>query len=210
MSTTLKTQKVKQESLIELVKKAGLDAQVYPRSITGYEPISFGEWIRELNIDYRLEDEMNSWGPRNDIEKTFKLLKKRGVLRFLTKNEEEKVIGGIRETRRKYVESKIDGWGQRIYASRYYLKGIGLKQNPWTLPLSRGVLCSLIEAQETQQFCRFEIWQPHEVIDPILIGFSSWHPKWSIESCSYTHNGRPTGDHFLPQCRVTYKICAWE
>lgn len=210
MSTTLKTQKIKQEGLIELVKKAGLDTRVYPHSIIGYKPISFWEWIREMNIDYRLENEMDSWGSRNDVEKAFKSLKKRGVLRFLTKNEKKKVVGEIRQARRKYVESKIDDWSQQIYARRYYLSGIGLKQNPWTLPLSRGVLLTLIEAQETQQFCRFEIWEPHEVIDPILVGFSSWHPKWSIESCSYTHNGRPNGDHFLRQCRVTYKICAWE
>lgn len=209
MSTALKTQKIKQESLIELVKKAGLDARVYPHSIIGYEPISFEEWIREMNIDYWLEDEMDSYG-KWDINDAFKLLKKRKVLRFLTENEKKDVIEEITARRRRKIEEKIDNWSQRVYARRYYLSGIGLKQNPWTLPLSRGILCSLVEAQETQQFCRFEIWEPHEVIDPILVGFSSWHSKWSIESCAYTHNGRPTGDHFLLQCRVTYKICAWE
>ncbi len=209
MSTVLKTQKIKQESLIELAKKAGVDIRVYPRSITGYEPISFGEWIRELNIDYRLEDEMDSYGEW-DISEAFKLFRKRKVLRFLTENEKKEVIEEIAGKRRQKIERKIDNWSQQIYAHRYYLSGIGLKQNPWTLPLSRGVLLTLIEAQETQQFCRFEIWEPHELIDPILVGFSSWHPKWSIGSCSYTHNGRPTGDHFLPQCRVTYKISAWE
>jgi len=209
MTTKLQGQEVKQESLIELVKQAGIDAGVYPHSIVGYEPITFEAWIREMNLNWRVKDEMKDYG-RWEVGDIFKLLKKRKVFCFLTENEKKKIVEEITEKRRWKIDGKIDNWPQIVYARRYYLSGTGLKQNPWTLPLSRGILLKLLEAQETKQFCRFEIWEPHRIVDPILIGFSNWQSKWSIGLCEYTRDGRPDGDHFLPQCRVTYKICAWE
>jgi len=152
---------------------------------------------------------MNSYG-EGEINEAFRF----SDLRFLTENEKsrkkKKIAEEIAEKRRQKIKREIEKYRQQIYASRYYLSGTGLKQNPWTLPLSRGILLKLLEAQETKQFCRFEIWEPHKIVDPILIGFSNWQPKWSIGSCEYMRDGRPDGDHFLPQCRVTYKMCAWE
>jgi len=148
MTVKLQDEKVKQESLIDLAKQAGIDVGVYPHSIQGYEPITFEAWIREMNVNQRVKDEMKDYG-RWDADEAFKLLKKKKSFRFLTENEKEnekkKITEGIAEKRRWKIESKIDNWSQQVYARRYYLSGTGLKENPWTLPLSRGILLTLLE-----------------------------------------------------------------
>lgn len=212
MITKLQSKKAKQEGLIDLAKQAGLDTRVYPHPIVGYEPITFEAWIREMNVNLRVKEWIRDYSLCR-IEEALKRPQKKGFfhpsIKEPTEDEKKRIKEKIIKDKCQEIERKIGQYYQ-IYASRYYLSGNGLKQNLWTLPLSRGVLLTLLEAQETQQFCRFEIWEPHKVVDPILTGFSSWHPKWEIESCEYTRDGRPDGDHFLRQCRVTYKICAWE
>lgn len=212
---TKEAMELKRESLSDLAKETGLNARIYPKRVIGYEKIQFGSWLDDFNthawirrefdqyLEYKIEDElkvMGFWAQRK-LMKDGKLEEFREMVK---KNCKAEIEAEIREKSRK--------WNQIVVASRYYLHGIGARSNSWTLPLSRGILLSLSETQETKQFCRFEIWESRvgSLIDPILVGFTGWHKDWSIERCQYTRNGQPTGNHYLEKCEVTHKICEWE
>jgi len=207
---------LKRESLSDLAKGRGLDARIYPKKVIGYEKIRFGEWLENLNINEWMRGEFNgklAWKVSDEL-KTLgfwarRKLAKDGKLEEefrerVKKNHESEIKARIRE--------KVKRWNQIVFASRYYLQGIGARFNSWTLPLSRGILLSLSEAQETKQFCRFEIWESRigSLRDPVLVGFTGWHKDWSIAKCQFTSNGQPNGNHYLEKCEVTHKICEWE
>ena len=206
---------VKRESLSDLAKETGLNARIYPKKVIGYEKIQFGKWLENLNTnawirrewnihsEWKIEDELKAQGfwVRRKLMKDGKLEEFREMVK---KKYEAEIKAEIRE--------KCKKWNQIVVASRYYLHGIGARFNFWTLPLSRGILLSLSEAQETKQFCRFEVWESRvgSFVDPILVGFTGWHKDWSIERCQYTSDGQPTGNHNLEKCEVTHRICEWE
>lgn len=94
------------------------------------------------------------------------------------------------------------GVNMKRFVHRHYLSGIGelAEDNvEWQRPLSKGILLSLIEAQKTQRFVRFEVWELEK--DPILVGFTKWKSRWE--------NGWPEHNCFQFN-QVTYKICEWE
>lgn len=213
---TKKAVGLKRESLSDLAKETGLDSRIYPKGVIGYEKIQFGEWLENLNIKewirkefnldlkWKVEAELRALGfwVRRKLIKNGKLKEK--FQEIVKKNHESEIKAGIRE--------KAKRWNPIVSASRYYLYGIGARFNSWTLPLSRGILLSLSEAQETKQFCRFEIWESRigSLRDPILVGFTGWHKDWSIAKCQFTTHGQPNGNHYLEKCEVTHKICEWE
>ena len=107
------------------------------------------------------------------------------------------------EYKRKLEPPRIRFFLRKIPVVRYYLcgdGGVGLFQ--WQASLSKGVLSALIEAQNTHQFCRFEIWAPgkRRMVDPVLVGFAEWHPRWRQISL---------WEDCIACCRATYKICEW-
>ena len=205
---------LKRESLSDLAKGTGLNARIYPKKIIGYEKIQFGKWLENLNI--------NVWIPRNlDSRLDWRVKDKLAALGFWVRRKliKDGKLEEFREMVKKNCEAEIKAeirgeckkWRQIVFASRYYLHGIGSRFNSWTLPLSRGILLSLSEAQETKQFCRFEIWESREgsLLDPVLVGFTGWHKDWSIAECQFVNkHGQPV--HYLEKCEVTHKICEWE
>lgn len=207
---------LKRESLSDLAKETGLNARIYPKKVIGYEKIQFGKWLENLNANAWIQRDFN-----NDLD--WKVKDKLAAQRFwmrrkLTKNGK---LEEFREMVKKNYEAEIKAeirerckrWNPIVFASRYYLQGIGSRFNSWTLPLSRGILLSLSGAQESKQFCRFEIWESRigSLLDPILVGFTGWHKDWSAAVCRYvTRNGQPNGNHYLEKCEVTHKICEWE
>jgi len=217
---TKKITELKRESLSDLAKGTGLNARIYPKKVIGYEKIQFGEWLENLNTNAWIQRELNDISEWEIKAKLTVQLKTQGF-RMRRKLIRDGKLEGFRERVKKNYEAEIKAktperckrWNQIVFASRYYLQGIGSRFNSWTLPLSRGILLSLSGAQETKQFCRFEIWESRvgSLLDPVLVGFTGWHKDWSAMVCCYvTKNGQPNGNHFLEKCEVTHKICEWE
>lgn len=169
----IQQKKVKRESLRELAKQAGIEHRVYPSEIIGYEKIDFNDWLQKLGV--------------KENERTKKLLE---LIR-----KEKLSPGPVYELPQAPIRT--------VGIKRYFLQGEGPSKSPWSKPMSRGVLISLIEAQKTGQFCRFEVWKPEVIVDPIVVGFADWVSAWNIKKAY-------SGGDCLNDCQLTYKICEWK
>jgi len=180
------------ENLRELAGKIGIDTANYPIPVVEYKRIDY--W--KLHEELRCKEKVNA----KEREKLWEVVRQE----YFRKHPWHRFIypkGGYDAAFKKFGYKFSFEQVRRIEIQRHFLWGKGYKGNPWLKPLSRGILLSLTQAQETKGFVRFEIWDSVHATDPILVGFTGWNSYWSS-------NAREFGR--LDDCHATYKICAWE
>jgi len=184
---------IKQESLRKLAEKTGINLTNYSIPVIGYEKIDYVKWQKEL----REKEERDA----KERERQWKTAEKgyfkgNPCRQLIFRGRGYEVASQKFGGREKYDFIRV----RNINIQRSFLWGKGNNEHIWIEPLSRGILLSLAQAQETKQFERFEIWKPVFGIDPILVGFTGWNNSWSPNAYGFELN----------DCNVTYKICAWE
>jgi len=183
---------IKRESLRELAGKAGINLTNYSIPVEGYARIDFVKWEKELQEkeERDVKEREKQW--ETVVEEYFKKHPwHRRIFHSRGYDAAHQRFGNEFEFLRF----------RAVDIQRSFLWGKGYNENLWIEPLSRGILLSLAQAQETKQFERFEIWKPIIGVDPILVGFTGWNSCW---------NPNAHGFGGLEDCRATYKICAWE
>lgn len=189
--TKAKKIEIKRESLRELAEKAGINLTNYSIPVVGYERIDYMKWREELQ-EKEKQDAKKREKQWEAVEEEY--FKEHPRHRWLHPGR------GYDAAYEKFGVKYDFKMVRTVDVQRAFLWGKGFSRHLWIEPLSRGVLLSLAQAQETKQFERFEVWRPVIGVDPVLVGFTGWNDSWNPSTAGFG----------LYDCKVTYLICAWE